>query len=69
VAEIVIAHIVNLARRTFDVSSALHQGNWNKAASGCFEIRGKTIGIVGYGEYFPVPSKKSKKKIEVLMNQ
>jgi len=49
VAELVIAEIVLLARKLGDRSGEMHQGMWNKSASGSFEVRGKTIGIVGYG--------------------
>ncbi len=49
VAELVIAEIIMLARRATDCSNNMHKGEWNKTAKGCNEIRGKTIGIVGYG--------------------
>lgn len=49
VAELVIAQMINLARRVAEVSSELHNGVWNKSASSCYEVRGKTVGIVGYG--------------------
>jgi D-3-phosphoglycerate dehydrogenase len=49
VAELVIAEIIALARQLGDVNSAAHQKNWQKNAKGCFEVRGKTLGIVGYG--------------------
>ncbi|MEM1184615.1 MAG: phosphoglycerate dehydrogenase [Planctomycetota bacterium] len=49
VAELTIAEIVMLSRRTFERSYAMHQGQWVKSASGSHEIRGKTLGIVGYG--------------------
>ena len=49
VAELTIAETVMLYRRTFDRSVAAHRGDWQKSASGSFEIRGKTLGIVGYG--------------------
>jgi D-3-phosphoglycerate dehydrogenase len=49
VAELVIAEIVMLARQLGDRSRELHEGKWRKAATGCHEIRGKTLGIVGYG--------------------
>ncbi|WP_413206427.1 phosphoglycerate dehydrogenase [Rhodospirillum sp. A1_3_36] len=49
VAELVIAETVMLMRdiptRNWDV----HQGGWDKSAIGCHEVRGKTLGIVGYG--------------------
>ncbi len=49
VAELTIAEIVMLMRRVFPRSSAAHNGGWDKSASGSFEVRGKTLGIVGYG--------------------
>lgn len=49
VAELVIAEIVVLARQLGDRSMELHNGVWNKVSSRCWEIRGKTLGIVGYG--------------------
>ncbi len=49
VAEMVIAEIVFLARQLGDRSREVHAGVWKKVASGCYEIRGKTLGIVGYG--------------------
>ncbi|KAL9093167.1 MAG: hypothetical protein Q9159_000344 [Coniocarpon cinnabarinum] len=49
VAELVIAEIVALARQLGDRSMEMHQGRWNKVSAGCWEVRGKTLGIVGYG--------------------
>lgn len=49
VAELVIAEIVVLARQIGDRSREVHAGTWKKLASGCHEVRGKTVGIVGYG--------------------
>lgn len=49
VAELVIAEIIFLARKTGDQSRDAHLGKWNKIATGCFEVRGKTLGIIGYG--------------------
>lgn len=49
VAELVIAEIIMLARELSDRSMELHNGTWNKVSKGCWEIRGKTLGIVGYG--------------------
>ncbi len=49
VAELTIAECVMLLRRTFPRSVAAHQGGWQKSAAGSREIRGKTLGIVGYG--------------------
>jgi D-3-phosphoglycerate dehydrogenase len=49
VAELTIAEIVMLMRGVFPKSTAAHQGIWMKTAVGSHEIRGKTLGIVGYG--------------------
>jgi len=49
VAELVIAEMVMLARQTGDRSMECHKGTWNKQSAGCYEIRGKTLGIIGYG--------------------
>jgi D-3-phosphoglycerate dehydrogenase len=49
VVELAIGEIVMLARRIFDKSTELHRGLWIKSAAGCFEVRGKKLGIVGYG--------------------
>ncbi|TDZ99541.1 D-3-phosphoglycerate dehydrogenase 1 [Colletotrichum sidae] len=49
VAELVIAEIITLARQLGDRSNEMHRGTWNKVSSKCWEIRGKTLGIVGYG--------------------
>lgn len=49
VAELVLAEIIALSRRFVDKSTDLHQGNWSKSASCCNEVRGKVLGIVGYG--------------------
>jgi D-3-phosphoglycerate dehydrogenase len=49
VAELVIAEVVMLARQLGDRSREVHEGKWRKVASNCHEIRGKTLGIVGYG--------------------
>lgn len=49
VAELVISHIVSLARHIPDNIRDMHQGVWQKSATGSFEVRGKTVGIIGYG--------------------
>ncbi|KAJ2501748.1 D-3-phosphoglycerate dehydrogenase 2, partial [Coemansia sp. RSA 2049] len=49
VAELVIAEIILLSRQLGDRSREMHDGVWNKVSKGCYEIRGKTLGIVGYG--------------------
>ena len=45
VVELVIAEIIFLYRKIFDKSVKLHTGIWDKSARGCFEIRGKKLGI------------------------
>jgi D-3-phosphoglycerate dehydrogenase / 2-oxoglutarate reductase len=49
VAELVIGEIVMLLRRVISRSVAAHHGQWDKSASDSHEVRGKTLGIVGYG--------------------
>ncbi|KAI3657437.1 hypothetical protein MP638_002249 [Amoeboaphelidium occidentale] len=49
VAEMTIANIVNLARQIGDRSAEVHRGCWAKVSKGCYEVRGKKLGIVGYG--------------------
>jgi D-3-phosphoglycerate dehydrogenase / 2-oxoglutarate reductase len=49
VVELAIAEIICLARRLMDRDRALHAGRWDKSAKGSHEIRGRTLGIVGYG--------------------
>jgi D-3-phosphoglycerate dehydrogenase len=49
VAELVIAEIVMLSRKLGTRNTEMHQGIWNKSSVQCFEVRGKTLGIVGYG--------------------
>jgi D-3-phosphoglycerate dehydrogenase len=49
VAEMVIAEIVMLSRKIGTRNIEMHQGIWNKSSAQCFEVRGKTLGIVGYG--------------------
>jgi D-3-phosphoglycerate dehydrogenase len=49
VAELVIGLSIMLMRRVVDKNNAAHAGIWMKDASGSFELRGKTIGILGYG--------------------
>ncbi|MFH6784670.1 MULTISPECIES: phosphoglycerate dehydrogenase [Methylobacterium] len=49
VAELVIGEIVMLLRRIVPRSVSAHVGGWDKSANGSFEVRGKTLGIVGYG--------------------
>ncbi|MBS0530018.1 MAG: phosphoglycerate dehydrogenase, partial [Proteobacteria bacterium] len=49
VAELVIGEIVMLLRRILPRSLAAHEGGWDKSATDSREVRGKTLGIVGYG--------------------
>lgn len=49
VAELTIAEIVALHRRLGDRSRELHEGVWRKTATGAHEVRGRTLGIIGYG--------------------
>lgn len=49
VAELVIGAAIMLIRRIPDKSVAAHQGGWQKDAKGSYELRGKTLGIIGYG--------------------
>ncbi len=49
VAELVIAEAIMLLRRIPEKNAAAHAGNWLKDARNCFELRGKTLGIIGYG--------------------
>ncbi|MDB5821016.1 MAG: serA [Rhizobacter sp.] len=49
VAELVLAEIVMLMRGIPQKNAAQHKGGWDKSAAGSYEVRGKTLGIVGYG--------------------
>ncbi len=49
VVELAIGQIIMLMRSVFARSTELHQGQWNKTAKGSKEVRGKKLGIVGYG--------------------
>jgi D-3-phosphoglycerate dehydrogenase / 2-oxoglutarate reductase len=49
VAELVLAEIIALSRNITDKSADLHNGIWSKSAAGAFEVRGKTLGIIGFG--------------------
>ena len=49
VAELIIGMCVMLIRRIADKNAAAHRGEWLKDSAGSFELRGKTLGIVGYG--------------------
>src|SRR2546421_9954163 len=49
VAELVIGSSIMLIRKIIDKNKAAHEGVWLKEATGRFELRGKTMGIIGYG--------------------
>lgn len=49
VVELTMGEILMLARRASEKSAKMHSGIWDKSNNGCFEVRGKKLGIVGYG--------------------
>ncbi|MBI4080823.1 MAG: phosphoglycerate dehydrogenase [Candidatus Levybacteria bacterium] len=49
VVELALGEIILLYRQAFDKSMKLHKGEWDKSATGSFEVRGKRLGIIGYG--------------------
>lgn len=49
VVELAIAEIISMARHLTDHTMAMHAGKWTKTARGSHEIRGRSLGIVGYG--------------------
>ena len=49
VVELALAEIIMLARRAIEKNAKMHDGEWDKAATGSHEVRGRTLGIVGYG--------------------
>ncbi|HLT73719.1 MAG TPA: phosphoglycerate dehydrogenase [Ohtaekwangia sp.] len=49
VVELAIAQMILLMRNILDKSSKMHQGVWDKSAKGSFEVRGKKLGLIGYG--------------------
>lgn len=49
VVELILGEIIVLTRGVFDKNLKLHNGVWDKSASGSHEIKGKTLGIIGYG--------------------
>ncbi|RYY11132.1 MAG: phosphoglycerate dehydrogenase, partial [Cytophagaceae bacterium] len=49
VVELTLAELIVLARRIPEKNPRMHRGEWDKSAQGAFEIRGKTLGIIGYG--------------------
>ncbi|MEE6280263.1 phosphoglycerate dehydrogenase [Georgenia sunbinii] len=49
VVELAVAEIISLSRRLTERDSKMHAGVWDKSAAGSHEVRGRTLGIVGYG--------------------
>lgn len=49
VAELVMAECILLMRKAGDKSMQMHNGQWDKSSAGCYEVRGKILGIIGYG--------------------
>jgi D-3-phosphoglycerate dehydrogenase len=49
VVELVIAELIALTRRLTEKNELMHNGTWDKSAAGAHEVRGRTLGIVGYG--------------------
>ncbi|PWN48045.1 putative 3-phosphoglycerate dehydrogenase [Violaceomyces palustris] len=49
VAELVIGEMISLSRQLADRVNEMRVGTWNKVSKGCYEVRGKVLGIVGYG--------------------
>lgn len=49
VVELAVAEMIMLIRNIVDKSAKMHQGIWDKSAKGSFEIRGKKMGLIGYG--------------------
>jgi D-3-phosphoglycerate dehydrogenase len=49
VVELALAQIIAMARRLPEKSAQMHAGVWDKSAAGSHEVRGRTLGIVGYG--------------------
>ena len=49
VAELAISSLIALARKVGEMNLGMHRGEWNKSAAGSYEVRGKTLGVIGYG--------------------
>src|SRR5690606_9462901 len=49
VVELAIAQMILLMRNIIDKSAKMHQGVWDKSAKGSYEVRGKKLGLIGYG--------------------
>jgi D-3-phosphoglycerate dehydrogenase len=71
VAELAIGASILLIRRILDKNNAAHKGIWNKDAKGSFELRGKTLGIIGYGNIetkLPLGNAQAKKSIKEIVS-
>jgi len=49
VVELAVAEMIMLMRNIVDKSATMHKGEWDKSATGSYEVRGKKLGLVGYG--------------------
>jgi D-3-phosphoglycerate dehydrogenase / 2-oxoglutarate reductase len=49
VVELALAEIISMTRRMTEKNSLMHKGVWDKSADGAHEVRGRTLGIIGYG--------------------
>lgn len=49
VVELAVAQMIILMRNIVDKSAMMHQGKWDKSAKGSYEVRGKKLGLIGYG--------------------
>ena len=49
VVELAIAEIISMTRRLTEKNALMHDGVWDKSADGAHEVRGRTLGIIGYG--------------------
>ena len=49
VVELAVAEMIMLMRNIVDKSARMHKGDWDKSATGSYEVRGKKLGLVGYG--------------------
>ena len=49
VVEMAISEIISLTRRLTEKNALMHEGVWDKSATGAHEVRGRTLGIIGYG--------------------
>lgn len=49
VAEMILAEIIMLSRQLSTRTGEMHMGTWNKVSARCYEVRGKVLGIIGYG--------------------